>query len=80
MQAFEAAGIAIMVALPRLTNAVPAPLVAIALLTAVTVFLAVNVPTVGDEAAQRPLLLFQSGLRQAEKSLHRGIARKFPAA
>ncbi|HEX5770010.1 MAG TPA: SulP family inorganic anion transporter [Nocardioidaceae bacterium] len=44
-----AAGIAIMVALPRLTNAVPAPLVAIVLLTAVTVFLAVNVPTVGDE-------------------------------
>lgn len=44
-----AVGIAIMVLLPRLTKAVPAPLVAIALLTAVTVIAAVAVPTVGDE-------------------------------
>jgi SulP family sulfate permease len=44
-----AAGLAIMVYLPRLTSAVPAPLVAIALLTATTVVAAVVVPTVGDE-------------------------------
>jgi SulP family sulfate permease len=42
-------GIAIMVLLPRLTSVVPAPLVAIVLLTAATVLAAINVPTVGDE-------------------------------
>ncbi|MEO7754154.1 MAG: SulP family inorganic anion transporter [Terracoccus sp.] len=44
-----AAGIAIMVLLPKLTNAVPAPLVAIVALTLFTVLAAITVPTVGDE-------------------------------
>ncbi|WP_182112324.1 SulP family inorganic anion transporter [Actinotalea sp. JY-7876] len=43
------AGIALIVLLPRLTTAVPAPLVAIVLLTLVTVAAAIAVPTVGDE-------------------------------
>ena len=42
-------GLLIMFLLPRLTTAVPAPLVAIVLLTAVTIFYAWNVPEVGDE-------------------------------
>lgn len=42
-------GIAIMVLLPRLTSAVPAPLVAIVFLTVATVVAAISVPTVGDE-------------------------------
>ena len=42
-------GLAVMVLLPKLTKAVPAPLVAIVLLTLVTVAVAVNVPNVGDE-------------------------------
>jgi SulP family sulfate permease len=56
-----AVGILIMVFLPRITNVVPAPLVAIVLLTAVTVLLALRVPTVGDEGAlpeSLPSLLF----------------------
>ncbi len=44
-----AVGIAIMVALPKLTRVVPAPLVAIVVLTVVTVSMAVAVPTVGDQ-------------------------------
>jgi sulfate permease, SulP family len=44
-----AAGIAMMVLLPRLTRVVPAPLVAIVLITAATLTLALTVPTVGDE-------------------------------
>ncbi|AOW95144.1 sodium-independent anion transporter [Rhodococcus sp. WMMA185] len=44
-----AVGLLIMVFLPRFTKAVPAPLVAIVLLTAVTVLFALNVPNVGDE-------------------------------
>ncbi|MBC7592845.1 MAG: SulP family inorganic anion transporter [Kineosporiaceae bacterium] len=44
-----AVGILIMVLLPRLTKAVPAPLVAIVLLTAFTVISALSVPNVGDE-------------------------------
>ena len=44
-----ASGIAMMVLLPRLTTVVPAPLVAIVLLTVVAVVLAIKVPTVGDE-------------------------------
>ena len=44
-----AAGLVIMIGLPRLTTAVPAPLVAIVLLTAVTMFAGVAVPNVGDE-------------------------------
>ena len=44
-----AVGLLIMIGMPRLTKVVPAPLVAIVLLTVVTVTLAVNVPTVGDQ-------------------------------
>src|SRR5690606_34586862 len=38
-----------MVLLPRLTRVVPAPLLAIVLITSATVLAAINVPTVGDE-------------------------------
>ncbi|WP_405014264.1 SulP family inorganic anion transporter [Kitasatospora sp. NBC_01539] len=44
-----AAGIALLVLLPRLTTAVPAPLVSIVALTAVTVAAGITVPTVGDK-------------------------------
>ena len=44
-----AAGILIMVVMPRFTKVVPAPLVAIVLITVATVVTALNVPTVGDE-------------------------------
>ncbi len=44
-----AAGLAIMVALPRLTRVVPAPLIAIVVLTVVTTVFALAVPDVGDE-------------------------------
>ncbi|MFF2453908.1 SulP family inorganic anion transporter [Isoptericola sp. NPDC058082] len=46
-----AAGIALIVLFPRLTRVVPAPLVAIVLLTLVTVGASLAVPTVGDEGA-----------------------------
>ncbi|MGP3929435.1 SulP family inorganic anion transporter [Nonomuraea sp. KM88] len=46
-----AAGLALMVFFPRLTRAVPAPLVSIAALTAITVGAALAVPTVGDRGA-----------------------------
>jgi SulP family sulfate permease len=42
-------GLAIIYGLPRLTTAVPAPLVAIVVLTALTVTAAIAVPTVGEE-------------------------------
>ena len=44
-----AVGIGIMVVLPRLTTVVPAPLVAIVVLTTVTVAFAIDVPDVGDQ-------------------------------
>jgi SulP family sulfate permease len=44
-----AAGLALIYGLPRLTNAVPSPLVAIVALTALTVTAGLVVPTVGDE-------------------------------
>src|SRR5690625_4431614 len=44
-----AAGIAILVYLPKLATAIPAPLVAIVVLTAVTLAFAISVPNVGDE-------------------------------
>ncbi|WP_007027231.1 SulP family inorganic anion transporter [Saccharomonospora iraqiensis] len=47
--ALLAAGLLIMVGLPRLTRAVPAPLVAILVLTTVTITMGVAVPTVGDQ-------------------------------
>ncbi|MEZ0494552.1 SulP family inorganic anion transporter [Kineococcus sp. TBRC 1896] len=46
-----AAALAIMVFLPKVTRAVPAPLVAIAVLTALTVVAHLAVPNVGDEGA-----------------------------
>jgi SulP family sulfate permease len=46
-----AAGLVIVFGLPRLTDVVPAPLVAIVLLTVLTVVAAIAVPTVGDEGA-----------------------------
>lgn len=46
-----AVALAIMVGLPRLTRTVPAPLVAIVVLTVVTVVAGLTVPTVGDEGA-----------------------------
>ncbi len=46
-----AVGIAIMVFLPRLTTVIPAPLVAIALITGATVLFGVGVPNVGDQGA-----------------------------
>ncbi|MGC4941781.1 SulP family inorganic anion transporter [Kribbella sp. DT2] len=44
-----AIGVAVMVFLPRLTTAVPAPLVAILLVTAIVMLAHSGVPTVGDE-------------------------------
>lgn len=44
-----AAGIIIMVFMPRITRVIPAPLVAIVLVTVAAVSLAITVPTVGDE-------------------------------
>lgn len=46
-----AVGIAVLVLLPRVTTAVPAPLVVIVLLTAATVVLSLQVPRVRDEGA-----------------------------
>jgi SulP family sulfate permease len=44
-------GLALIYAVPRLTTAIPAPLVAIVVLTIATVLGAIDVPTVGDEGA-----------------------------
>ena len=44
-----AVGIAVIVALPRVTRVIPAPLVAIVALTGFTLLSALTVPTVGDE-------------------------------
>ncbi|TFD66330.1 SulP family inorganic anion transporter [Cryobacterium ruanii] len=44
-----AAGLIIMVVMPRITKVVPAPLVAIVVLTVATVLIAINVPTIGDQ-------------------------------
>jgi SulP family sulfate permease len=44
-----AVGIGIMVLMPRITRAIPAPLVAIVLITVATVTMAIAVPTVGDQ-------------------------------
>lgn len=49
--ALLAVGLAVMVGLPRLTTAVPAPLIAIVALTAFTVAAGIAVPTVGDQGA-----------------------------
>ncbi|WP_211481211.1 SulP family inorganic anion transporter [Actinopolyspora xinjiangensis] len=47
--ALVAVGLALMVGLPRLTTAIPAPLVSIVALTAFTVAAGIAVPTVGDQ-------------------------------
>ena len=55
-----AAGLAIMYLLPRVTRAIPAPLVAIVLLTGAAVVFGISVPTVGDQGAlpeSLPMLL-----------------------
>ncbi|MBT7803214.1 MAG: SulP family inorganic anion transporter, partial [Microbacteriaceae bacterium] len=44
-----AAGLGIMIVMPRITKVIPAPLVSILLITAVVVTMALVVPTVGDE-------------------------------
>ena len=44
-----ALGLVILIVMPRLTRVVPAPLIAILVVTAVVVWTAVKVPTVGDE-------------------------------
>jgi len=46
-----AAGLALILVVPRLTSAVPAPLVAIVVLTVAAVAGAIDVPTVGDEGS-----------------------------
>jgi SulP family sulfate permease len=46
-----AAGLGIMVLFPKLTRAVPAPLVSIVALTALTIAAGISVPTVGDKGA-----------------------------
>jgi SulP family sulfate permease len=46
-----AGGLLIMIVMPRLTKVVPAPLVAIVLITAVVVIFGISVPTVGDQGA-----------------------------
>ncbi|QZY52820.1 SulP family inorganic anion transporter [Leucobacter tenebrionis] len=44
-----AGGILILLLMPRITQAVPAPLVSVIIVTAVVVVCAINVPTVGDQ-------------------------------
>lgn len=44
-----AAGILIIVVVPRITKAVPAPLVSVVVITVAAVALSINVPTVGDQ-------------------------------
>lgn len=46
-----ALGVLIIVFFPRLTAVIPAPLVSIVIVTAITVIFAISVPTVGDEGA-----------------------------
>ncbi|MFI6043907.1 SulP family inorganic anion transporter [Nocardia sp. NPDC051321] len=56
-----AAGLLIIVLLPKLTTVIPAPLVAIVALTAVTLAFGLRLPTVGDEGAlpsSLPTLVF----------------------
>ena len=42
-------GLLVMIGMPRLTKVIPAPLVAIVLVSAMVVIMAISVPTVGDE-------------------------------
>ncbi|MFC5994310.1 SulP family inorganic anion transporter [Pseudonocardia hispaniensis] len=63
-----AGGLALMLVFPRLTKAVPAPLVSIVALTALTVAAGIAVPTVGDKGAL-PTSLPVPGLPQVPFTL-----------
>ncbi|KIF73485.1 sulfate permease [Streptomyces sp. 150FB] len=63
------AGLAMMVFLPRITKAVPAPLVAIVILTVITTAAGIAVPTVGDKG-KLPSSLPVPGLPDVPFSLH----------
>ncbi|MER6694964.1 SulP family inorganic anion transporter, partial [Streptomyces minutiscleroticus] len=64
-----AAALALMVFFPRITKAVPAPLVSIVVLTALTVGAGIAVPTVGDKGAL-PSALPVPGLPDVPFTLH----------
>ncbi|OIK28422.1 SulP family inorganic anion transporter [Streptomyces malaysiense] len=64
-----AGGLALMLLFPRLTKAVPAPLVAIVILTAITVAAGIAVPTVGDKG-KLPSSLPVPGLPDVPFTLH----------
>ncbi|MFJ1588103.1 SulP family inorganic anion transporter [Streptomyces sp. NPDC088197] len=64
-----AAGLAMMVFFPRLTRAVPAPLVSIVILTVVTVAAGIAVPTVGDKG-KLPSSLPVPGLPDVPFTVH----------
>jgi len=63
------AGLVLMVLFPRLTRAVPAPLVAIVILTVITVAAGIAVPTVGDKG-KLPSALPVPGLPDVPFTLH----------
>jgi sulfate permease, SulP family len=63
------AGLLIMLAFPRLTRAVPAPLVSIVILTVITVAAGIAVPTVGDKG-KLPSSLPVPGLPDVPFTLH----------
>ncbi len=64
-----AAGLALMILLPRLSKAVPAPLLAIIALTTITVAAGIAVPTVGDKGAL-PSALPTLGIPHVPFTLH----------
>ncbi|WP_346075406.1 MULTISPECIES: SulP family inorganic anion transporter [Actinomycetes] len=64
-----AGGLALMVLFPRLTRSVPAPLVAIVILTAITVAAGIAVPTVGEKG-KLPSSLPVPGLPDVPFTLH----------
>ena len=66
--AMVAGGLAIIYGLPRLTNLIPSPLVAIAVLTLLSMFTGLNVPTVGDKG-EIPTSLPSFHLPQLDPSL-----------
>jgi SulP family sulfate permease len=67
--ALVAVGLAVIVLLPKLTKAIPAPLIAIIALTIFTVAAGVHVPTVGDQG-QLPHALPFLGIPSVPFSLH----------
>ncbi|MCF3961895.1 SulP family inorganic anion transporter [Streptomyces fuscigenes] len=64
-----AGGLVLMVLFPKLTRAVPAPLVAIAILTVITVAAGIAVPTVGDKGTL-PSSLPVPGIPDVPLTLH----------